>query len=161
MDTSTGRIDTLENFKPNERKNLVLLNDEQKRNLFRMTLKDLLTKFREKFPARNDCTSKVGKHDEYCQGCIEIIVEEPKDIESFLQENIEKMVREAKEKTTNELVGYILREMPKAVEGTIGEDSHKAIYKVAQQTYEFEIRKLLIKILTNKPDQITNHLGIK
>lgn len=40
MDTSTGRIDTLENFKPNERKNLVLLNDEQKRNLFSMTRKE-------------------------------------------------------------------------------------------------------------------------
>jgi len=40
MDTSTGRIDTLENFKPGERKNLVMLNSEQYQNLFRMTRKE-------------------------------------------------------------------------------------------------------------------------
>ena len=105
-----------------------------------MTLKDLLTTFREKFPARNDCTSKVGKHDEYCQGCIEIIVEEPKDIESFLQENIEKMVREA-----------------------IGEDEEykKFTYPVPLKS-EVDILKGYIARGRNElRNEIKNHLGIK
>lgn len=65
MDITTGRIDTLENFKPEQRKNLVLLNGEQHQNLFNMTRKqrrEYYRKHKKEFEGKSwsEVKNKIG-----------------------------------------------------------------------------------------------------
>ena len=48
------------------------------------TLQSVMKEARENFPVRNDCTGVINKHVEGCQGCIEIMIIEPDELENFL-----------------------------------------------------------------------------
>jgi hypothetical protein len=48
------------------------------------SIQSVLKDARNNFPVRNDCTGVIKKHTEYCQGCIEIMIIEPDELDNFL-----------------------------------------------------------------------------
>ena len=61
-----------------------------------MKTQTILDDVKKKFSIVHDCTGSVGEHEEYCQGCIEIIIVEPEELVTFLKEKLEQMERKNK-----------------------------------------------------------------
>ena len=63
-----------------------------------MKTQTILDDVKKKFSIVHDCTGSVGEHEEYCQGCIEIIIVEPEELVTFLKEKLEKVEQDMIEK---------------------------------------------------------------
>jgi ElaB/YqjD/DUF883 family membrane-anchored ribosome-binding protein len=53
--------------------------------------------FDKKFTVRHDCSGSF-EHEEFCQGCIEIIIEEIDDIKDFIEKVLSQQRQELKKK---------------------------------------------------------------
>ena len=51
--------------------------------------------FDKEFKTKTDCTGS-DKHSEYCQGCIDLIIEEPRDIKDFIRQILSSQKQEFK-----------------------------------------------------------------